>query len=770
MVTVEFGPGRIPLPRTRLIGRESEVTAARAFLLDESVPLLTLTGPGGVGKTRLALAIAQVVADQFVNGVSWVDLGSLVDPAPVPATVMAALDLSAGGARSPVETVIRAIRTEQRLLILDNCEHVLAAAAEVIAALAASCPALQILATSRAALRVRGEQVLPIPPLSVPASIKPSLEEMLASPALQVFAQRARAANPDFAVTNEHADAVVEVCRHLDGLPLAIELAAARADVFSPTALLSLLQQRLPLTGRGARDVPQRHQTLFDAIAWSDALLSPDERDAFHRLSVFPGPWTLEAASAVCGIPLPTVLEQVESLIQQCIVVRHSGMDRSIPRFSMLETIRRYGLERLAESDEERSARSAHAAWYLALASTAGPDFDAGRDVADWMTRLDDELPNVLAATTWLWETGDVEGLLRLLGETDEYWTARPYYADIRRWLEYGLGQSLDVAPEVRARALHLIVYMSALLGEYAEAVNHAGEGVKLAQSLADPFILGRALSVLGVAWDLAGEPARAAQFYADAVPLLRGAGETTWAALCLSNAGDMRLLEGDIAAAIPLLDEALTIQERADYTTGIALVLGQRGHAARLQGDLSSAADLFRASVQTAQTMDAQRIALGAVGGLAGVALARGQSERAARLLGAVDAAQATIGQIAHGNHVTRITDQVREQLGEAAFRVAFTAGQALPPSAAITEALTETAGSMSVVETAMRLDTFCLTFREQDVLALLCQRLTDLEIAERLYISPKTVGKHVSNILGKLGAANRREAAAIAARHVLV
>lgn len=361
----------LPVPRSRLIGREAEVAAARAFLLDEAVPLLTLTGPGGVGKTRLALAVAHDVAGVFADGVTFIDLIPLADPALVVETMAAALGVNPGPDQSIRTSLVARLRGEQRLIVLDNCEHIVSAAGEVVSALLAGCPALQVLATSRAPLRIHGEQLMPVSPLPVPERGAEHVKDVRDVPAVDLFVQRARAVDPQLTLNETNAAAIAGICQRLDGLPLAIELAAARSSVLSPAALLALFEQRLHVLGMGPRDALARHQTIRDAIAWSYDLLSPEEQAFFRSLAVFAGGWTLEAAAAVSGLAVAETLHRLERLIEQSLVVRQTGASVESPRFTMLETIREFGLERLAEHGEEATTRERHACFFLDLAEMA---------------------------------------------------------------------------------------------------------------------------------------------------------------------------------------------------------------------------------------------------------------------------------------------------------------------------------------------------------------------------------------------------------------
>ena len=795
--------GSLPTPRTRLIGREIERATARAFLLEDAGPLLTLTGPGGVGKTRLALAIAQDAADHFADGVVLVDLAPLTDAALLAATVARSLDLAPQPDIPITEQLTRFLRPRQTLLLLDNCEHVLTEAAMRVADWLAACPALQVLATSRAPLHVRGEHLLMVEPLPLPPPESASSLTMLEqNEAVTLFVERARAVRPGFIVTEANASTVSELCRQLDGLPLAIELAAARLKILSPDALLAHMTDRLRLLRGGARDLPARQQTMRDTIAWSYDLLGPEDQRLFRALAVFSGGWTFEAAAAVGEFALAEVIERLERLADQSLV-RQLESERE-PRFTMLETVRQYGWEQLEAHEQLESVRTRHARYFEQLAVRAEPDLAAGRFASEWFRRLDEERDNVRSALTWFITRGAAEQAMLTAGALTSYWCFRGDFAEGRSWCERALALTNSEHASVARRApLYGLAILASFLGDHAAAVTAGQAMLRLAEEAATEETA--RIDLVRAHFALALAHRHQSHFTA--------AHEHAHIALALAGEPDARdwrawtLIQlGDTTAAEAAGEEALRLFRTMGSEWGQVNALFVMAFAAAKRNDTARAAALYLESLALRETIGDRWGMIDALLGTAALVARRAHYERAAELLGAAATGAAGMGYDISGRHLASpapTTDLVRHHLDEVAFAAAWARGAAMTQDEAIelsrqflsglvTPAEQEHAVAITAAETAARevLSSdrssstlsgttpnapsprvqFDLTFREQEVLAFLCQRWTDPEIAAHLFISPKTVGKHVSNILGKLGVSNRREAAATAVRHALV
>jgi predicted ATPase/class 3 adenylate cyclase len=686
--TLDIRRNNLPAQPTPLIGRERELKEVLALLRSSHVRLLTFTGPGGTGKTRLGLQAAAELTDEFEDGVFFVALAAIADPTLVAPAIMRTLGLTESGNRPAEELLESYLRDKQVLLVLDNCEQVLESV-PLLDALLSAAPGLKILATSRTALRLYGEHEFPVPPLSLPDTASlPPVESLTRYEAVRLFVDRARAIRPDFSLTEENAPAVIEICSRLDGLPLAIELAAARIKLLPPQAMLSRLDNRLKLLTGGARNLPERQRTLRNAIAWSYEMLDEGEETLFARLAVFSGGSTLEAIEAVCDprgdLPVDA-LEGVSSLLDKSLLRQEEGQGAE-PRLMMLETIREFALEKFEESDDTEVIRRAHAEYFLALAEQAEVGL-LGSEQESWLERLDPEHDNMRVALAWTIKRRNTELGLRLAGALRPFWYARGYFGEGRRWLEEALAKAEERASvAVRLKALESLSWLADLQGDLERAEVVAEEGLALS---AEAGIGGSvAASLRGILADVAetrGDYERAERLYEDSLELYREAGDRRGIAwilgglgnlsndrsdygrakelyeeglalsrelggaepygLFLNSLGHVYLLDGDHERAMALTEEAVALLRRQGRRGGLEYALDNLGWAALLRGDHELSEALHEESLMLCRELGDRLIASESLEGLACSAGVRGEAKRAARLFGAAEALREMVG-----------------------------------------------------------------------------------------------------------------------------
>lgn len=763
----------LPRMHSTFVGREREIDTLRQMIRNPAIRLITITGPGGVGKTRLSVEVAATLERALGRNIWFVPLAPVGDSSLVPAAIARTIGVRESGKRGIVQDIIEYLAPRRSLLLVDNFERVLDAGS-VISEILSACPEMTVVATSQAPLRLHGEQEFALAPLAPPPAIGADHHFTAVDAAMQLFVDRAREVQPTFTLNERNRESVEAICRALDGLPLAIELAAARVRALSPTAIHARLQSdrraQFQLLSDGPRDVPQRHRSLAEAIGWSYRLLDPTEQMLFRRLSVFRGWFTLEAAESVCDLgdrqsPPCDIFEVVASLFDKSFLMSQTA-DGQEPSFLMLASVRAYAAE-LLDGDVERDVvHLRHAGYFLDLAE-AGEMGLRGAEQRTWLRRLDADHANLLAALRWLDAQGDGARLQAMVWALYWYWFFRGNTQEARSWLlracSYNEADTTDAGLWVRVGDAMLTNHV----GLHAEALSKAIAAAALARAHEKPIIESMALTIAQYGALALGQTEESKRHGWEAYRLIEEADDVFWRAMVLGEVGLFLGGAGETGDGLAMIEAGLAL-ERArgdDYFSGIRLSdLGVMRHD---MGELDVALARYGESIDLLSRVDGAWYLSSPFGGIAALNAAS-HPEQAAQLLGAARALQDRGG----ANPWTTETDRnalalerVRAALGDAAFEQLFQAGYSMTTDEAVEIAQTLATRGSTSERTRPVLDGV-LTVRELEVLELIGAGLSDKEIGEALAISPRTASKHVANILSKLGVSTRSAAADLAKR----
>ncbi|MFN2223635.1 MAG: ATP-binding protein, partial [Candidatus Promineifilaceae bacterium] len=682
----------LPDRPTPFVGREEQLAEITTYFRQPGRQLVTLTGPGGVGKTRLALQVARNLSNQYRDGVIFVDLSPISDPDLVAGRITRALGLKEGPARSPVDGIVDHLRGRHCLLLLDNFEQVIDAA-RVVSQLMDALPELDLLVTSREPLHLYGEQEYPVPLLSIPdrASSRADLSDY---ESVALFVRHAQLSNPNFRLTKDNARQVAEVCIRLDGLPLAIELAAARTKAFPPGYLLTLLDGSLDALTGGPRDMAARHQTLNAAISWSYDLLAEDEKKLFARLAVFHGGRSLEAAQVVCqpGLELPVMIG-LESLLNKSLLKRVDDLSGS-PRYLFLDTIYTYARQRLAQSGEEELLRQRHATYFAELAEQAEPEL-RGPNQEQWSARLRIEHDNLRMALTWASDNGDSELGLLLVGSLAEFWYYEGPISEGEKWIQWAMAQleEEDISGRFRAKVLNGAGMLAFATGDHANGKRWNQAALAIARERGDKVNWAWALFWLSAHATIRPETYRdGIPLCEEALELFRESGDQAGVAWAYNQLGELNRLVGDLAQARSAYESSLAICRETGNKRREAIALLNLSYVAQGQGEYALAGSYCLAGLSLLHELKLEYHSAIALSMLAGPLTSQGRVEQAARILGASEGIferMAVSLQPADRVEIDRYISQTRQALGAAAFDAAWHAGRAMSTEQALTYAL---------------------------------------------------------------------------------
>ena len=762
-------PG-FPIPRTPLIGRDRALADVRDILRNSGTRLLTLTGVGGSGKTRLALQLAVDLAPAYSHRVWLAELAAVSNDNLVPIVVGTALGLHELGSTSPLATLIAFLAPQPALLVLDNCEHLIEASAALVDALLGSCPDLCVITTSREPLLIAGEYQYRVPPLETPDLDKlGGVDSIAASPAVQLFMARARAVSPSFQLTPENASTVAHICSRLAGIPLALELAATRVGTLSTKQILTRLDDTFRLLTGGSRIAPTRHQTLRAALEWSDALLTDAERAVFRRLSVFAGDFQLETSEALCSdsdIATDRVLDILTSLVNKSLVIAES--DDHAAWYHLLEPVRQFALGTLKTQTEAADIRARHATLYLELAERAAIGI-LGPKQEHWLATLEREQSNLRAALEWADRHNENEFSLRLAVALARFWEIHGHLKEGLHWLCVLLARTAHDGPSVlRAWALlgagRLVFARDhTLTSRYTEAEELTSESLRMARDLGDERMIAAALTDLGVIHRLQNDYARSTTCLEDALSRRQKLGDEHGTMTALLHLGCTRYMQGDRIDGVRLVTESLDRAQALGDVRFTATAQSLLGRAAMHRKDFAKAIELIDEALTIYLRLGDRWFVTFDLTAFAEVFVAAGYSQQGVRMMGAAKASSDRLGSPVGGVSFVDVHQWIDDLRREEWFEQVWAEGYALEPSEATRLARATLAKQAPHVSTAAHASTFApLTRREVEVAHLLAAGYTDRKIGDALYLAPRTVGAHVHNILRKLGLRSRFEVAA--------